>query len=86
MPYKPSTSGKPRGARTGRTVFACPNCNILLVMLSSPDDPRDKKACRLADNEGRMIWNGNPYMRKGADRIHLCAKYRRDPCVETLYL
>jgi len=85
MPYKPTRSGKPRGARADRLVRRC-LCGRFIIFLSDPEDPRVKKPCLLADEEGRIIWNGNPYYTKGRDRVHIDASYRREPCVDTLIL
>lgn len=88
MPYKPTRSGKPRkprAARADRLVRLC-HCGRFIIFLSDPVDPHIKKPCLLADEEGRLIWNGNPCYTKGRDRIHIDAAYRREPCVETLIL
>ena len=75
MPYK-----KGRQARASRLVRRCLRCPRLIIFLSDPSEPSIKKPCLLADEEGRMIWDGNPYWRKGTDKVHIDAAFRGDAC------
>lgn len=82
-PRKPRAPRKPR-IRETRWVRRCARCPRLLIFLMDPNNPRITKPCLLADREGRMVWNGNPFWRPGIDQVHVDYEYvkgrQRQPC------